>query len=89
MRTTIDIPDVLGKQIKIRAAQLGRPLKWVVAHALEREIATASTDTATRTKRVLPIIRSRAPGSLTLSPEEISALLVREESAAYADDVRR
>ncbi len=89
MRTTIDIPDDLGRQIKVRAAQLGRPLKWVMMRALEREIKDVGITETARRKRVLPVIRSHAPGSLTLSPEEISALLVREESAAYGSDVRR
>lgn len=84
MRTTVDIPDLLGKQIKIRTAQPGRPLKWLVTRALEREIAGASTNKTTPTERVLPIIRSHAAGFLALSPEEVRSLLIREESETHA-----
>ena len=89
MRTTVDIPDALGKQVKIRAAQLGSPLKVFITRALEREVAAGLTAYHPKPKRALPVIKSRAPGSLKITPEEISAVLVREEAAAYAADVRR
>lgn len=37
----------------------------------------------------LPVLKSRRPGALRISPDEISELLLREEAAAYAADVRR
>ncbi len=88
MRTTIDIPEALGRQVKIRAAQEGRSLKTLITQALERELAAAAAPAVPSVTPRLPVIRSSRPGSLKITPEEISELLVREETAAYAADVR-
>lgn len=41
MRTTIDIPDSLYRQLKARAALEGRPVKDLVGMLLQRGLATA------------------------------------------------
>lgn len=87
MRTTIDIPDRLGKQVKSRAALAGLSLKQFVTQALERQLAAGVEPSAPQQAYELPVVRSRAPGSMTLTPEEISAVLIREEATAYASDV--
>ena len=88
MRTTIDIPDALGRRVKIRAAQEGRSLKALVTQALERELVAAVTPKVPAAAPALPVLTSRRPGALRITPAEISELLVREEAAAYAADVR-
>ena len=89
MRTTIDIPDALGRQAKSRAALAGQSLKCFITQALERQLAAGVLTGPERTNGALPVIRSRKPGSLRMTPDEIGALLVREEAEAYAADVRR
>lgn len=89
MRTTIDIPDALGRQAKSRASLAGVSFKRFVREALERQLAAGLACEPAATDRSLPIIRSRKPGGLVLSPDEISAILVREEAAAYGADLRR
>ena len=88
MRTTIDIPDALGRQIKIRAAREGCSLKTLVTQALERALVASAVPAVPAVTPTLPVIRSGRPGSLRITPAEISELLVREEAAAYAADVR-
>lgn len=88
MRTTVDIPDTLGHLVKIKAAQTGQPLKAFITRALERELASEPLAATRPRKPSLPVIKSRVPGSLKLTPDEISALLVREEVAAYAAALR-
>lgn len=88
MRTTVDIPDALGRQMKIRAAQEGQPLKVFIARALERELTAPATTQDSRTTPTLPVIKSSKPGSLKITPQELSELLAKEEIAAYAADVR-
>ncbi len=88
MRTTVDIPDALGRQVKIRAAQEGQPLKVFIARALERELTAPATTQYPRAVPYLPVIKSSKPGSLKITPQEISELLVNEEIAAYAAAVR-
>ena len=89
MRTTVEIPDALGRRAKIRAAQEGRPLKAFIIQALERELVSAPGLAVPASVPVLPVLRSQRPGSLRLSPDEVSELLAREEVATYAADVRR
>ena len=88
MRTTIDIPEALGRQVKIRAAQEGRSLKALITQALERELTAAATPTVPAAAPALPVLKSGRPGTLRVTPAEISELLVRGEAAAYAADVR-
>lgn len=89
MRTTVDIPDALGRRAKIRAVQENRPLRAIIIQALERELGSGDGTAAPAALPTLPVLKSRRPGSLRLSPDEISALLACEEAAAYAADVRR
>jgi len=74
--------------MKIKAAQSGQPLKVLITRALERELATEPPDVPRPLRPTLPVIRSRAPGSLRLTPDEVSALLVKEEVSAYAAALR-
>ena len=44
MKTTIDIPEPLYKQAKIRAVETGQTLKHLVLVSLSRELETPITD---------------------------------------------
>jgi hypothetical protein len=44
MKTTIDIPEPLYKQAKIRAVELGQTLREVVVAALERDLQESRAD---------------------------------------------
>jgi hypothetical protein len=73
MRTTIDLPDHLFRQVKAKAALHGETLKEFVQTAIEREF---STETPARPFRVkLPLIKSKKPKSLSLTNAEIENLL--------------
>ncbi|MDD2456201.1 MAG: hypothetical protein PHG96_06815 [Kiritimatiellae bacterium] len=89
MRTTVDLPDALGRIMKIRAAREGCPLKALIARALERELSVVSEVKLPARVPSLPVLKSKRPGVLDITPDEISALLAREEAASYAADVRR
>ncbi len=43
MKTTLDLPDALVKQVKLRAAREGRKLKDLVADLLRKGLASAIT----------------------------------------------
>lgn len=43
MKTTIDIPDALYRQAKIRAVETGQTLKQIVLTSLEKELNPAAT----------------------------------------------
>jgi hypothetical protein len=73
MRTTIDLPNDLFRQVKSKAALRGETLKEFVQAAIEKEITTDTPASSFRVK--LPLIKSKKPKSLSLTNAEIEKLL--------------
>ena len=68
MRTTIDIPDELHRQIKVKAALEGRSIKDLVLEVLEAEFRQPDK----QKKRVrLPMIRSAKKDKLNSTREQV------------------
>jgi plasmid stability protein len=72
MRTTMDIPDETYRDLKIKAAREGRPVRQIVLRGIQRELDGAE-DRPIR-KLQLPLIRSTRPGTLELTNEQIDEL---------------
>ena len=72
MRTTVDIPDPLYREIKIHAANEGRSIRDVILEGVQMRLANHSTAPAKPFK--VPIIRSKRPGTLNLTNEQIDEL---------------
>jgi len=72
MRTTVDLPDPLFRELKAVAARRGTSLKNVIRTAVEEEIR--KTERKTRHRVKLPLLSSREPGSLDLTNAEIEDL---------------
>jgi hypothetical protein len=72
MRTTIDIPDGLYRRLKAKAASEGKPAKALILKAVEQVLAAPPS---ARRKIVIPVIRSKNPGSMKLDNERIYDLL--------------
>lgn len=70
MRTTIDIPDGMYRRLKARAATEGKPAKALILEGVER-VLHADRSTSTKRKIVVPIVRSKRPGSLRLDNARI------------------
>ena len=74
MRTTVDIPDPIYRELKSRAAAEGTSVKQIILRSVQSEfrrpiasaITIASAASRTRAKRKFPVIRSKNPGSLKL-----------------------
>lgn len=88
MRTTLDLPDALAKRVKLAAVQRGVSLKTLVAQALEQNLEGAGSKPTGRPIR-FPLVASRHPKAMNLTPDEIHEILIREESAAYEAAQRR
>ena len=73
MRTTIDLPNDLFRQVKSKAALRGETLKEFVQSAIEKEISVETRASSFRVK--LPLIKSKKPKSLSLTNAEIENLL--------------
>jgi hypothetical protein len=73
MRTTVDLPDPLFRQVKWVAALRGSTLKEFIQDALQQAVAS---DTRVRRHKVrLPLIRSKHPGTLRLTNADIENYL--------------
>ena len=75
MRTTIDLPDPIFRELKAFAAMKGISLKEVFQSAVEHELASANKAEVVRDRVKLPLIKSKHPGTLNLTNADIEDLL--------------
>lgn len=73
MRTTVDLPDPLFRELKAIAARRGTSLKTLIRAAVEEEVRRQGGKTGRRIKA--PLLDSKEPGTLDLTNEEIDELL--------------
>ena len=73
MRTTVDIPDVLYRQLKKKAAHEGTSVKKIVLRGVELELRGVPPR-KTRRRRP-PVIDSDKPGSLELDNAKIYEII--------------
>jgi len=71
MRTTVDIPDPIYRKLKAKAASQGRSVKELILRGVEKELEPPQ-----KRKRVnFPVLRSKEPGTLTLTNEQIYEII--------------
>jgi hypothetical protein len=95
MKTTIELPDSLVKQVKLRALQEGRKLKDAVADLLRKGLTAAKcaepnplAPKVTRdAKTGLPVIEcKRAPRpAAKLTPQRVADILLAQEEEWHHD----
>ncbi|MBL9130732.1 MAG: hypothetical protein JNG86_06005 [Verrucomicrobiaceae bacterium] len=79
MKTTLDLPSDLVREIKLCAVQDGRKLKDLMADLLRRGLMAGKAKNTTRPGRVkLPLIKCRKKAVLT--PEQVADALNQQES---------
>ena len=78
MRTSVDLPDKLFRRAKAVSSLEGLSLKQFITRAIEHELEGRSVGLTSR-RVSLPIVRSSRPGSVSVSPEKIAALLEHED----------
>jgi plasmid stability protein len=89
MKTTLDLPDDLMRQVKIRAVMENRKLKDAIADLLRRGLSQRSQPRI-RHRVALPIVecvRGARPGE-EMTPERVSDVLLEEESEARRGSLR-
>jgi plasmid stability protein len=89
MKTTLDLPDALVKQVKLRALQDGRKLKDAVADLLQKGLQVAmdtkpdahAAVVTTDKKTGLPLIECKQVASLQeeITPERVAEILLAQE----------
>ena len=72
MRTTVDIPDPLYRRLKAKAAKESTTVKQIILLSVEKELQTR----ARKEGRIqLPIVKSKKPGTLHLTNEQIYEII--------------
>jgi hypothetical protein len=75
MRTTLDIPDETYRQLKIKAANEGVPVRHIVLRGIQDQLEPAAVATKRPRRFQVPVIRSSRPGTLKLTNEQIEEVL--------------
>ena len=71
MRTTVDLPDALYRQLKARAALEGTTVKKVLKGLVQRELAGRTRGHSAS----FPLIRGKETRKLNLTNEQIEQIL--------------
>ncbi|HKH45634.1 MAG TPA: antitoxin [Thermoanaerobaculia bacterium] len=91
MKTTLDLPEDLVREVKIRAVQENRKLKDTVADLLRRGLARERGLQATVRRRLkLPLVEcvhEARPGE-EMTPERVANVLLEEEAEAHRGPLR-
>jgi hypothetical protein len=73
MRTTVDIPDPLYRELKSKAALEGRSVKELILRGVEGELQKVKP--AKHRRIASPLIPSKEPGTLNIDNEGIFELI--------------
>jgi len=73
MRTTVDIPDGLYRELKSKAAREKRSVKELILRGVEGELRGQAKKKARRV--TLPIVASKQPGTLEIDNAQIYELI--------------
>lgn len=91
VKTTVDLPDDLMREVKIRAVRENRKLKEAIADLLRRGLSRQKPDrNAVRHRVSLPIVEcshEARPGE-EMTPERVAGILLEEESEARRGSLR-
>lgn len=81
VKTTLELPDDLVREIKLRAVQENRRIKDVATDALRRGLASEPGQPAIGHRVSLPLIHSAhpAPPGQELTPERIKQVLDEDD----------
>src|SRR5829696_2551295 len=98
MKTTLDLPDDLVKEVKLKAVREGRKLKDAIADLLRRGLDAPPEHihgpempilrTEPRTGLPVVICRHPAPFAEQLSPQRVSDILL-EQDVTWHHETRR
>jgi hypothetical protein len=73
VKTTVDIPDLLYRELKSKAACEKRSVKELIVRGIEAELRSPTKKRGLRV--TLPLIRSKNPGTLDIDNARIYELI--------------
>jgi hypothetical protein len=71
MRTSLDIPDPIYREIRVRAASEGATLREFILDGVAMKLQRGNATPRQSDRRRFPVIRSEKPGSLKLGEEGV------------------
>jgi hypothetical protein len=71
MRTTVELPDPVYREMKLRAATEGTTIREIILEGVAMRLRRGDTAKANHRKPRFPVIRSKHPGSLKLGEEGV------------------
>ncbi len=90
MKTTLDLPDELVREIKLKAVHEGRKLKDAMADLLRAGLAAGAARAEERTARKkrprLPLVKCRhgATAATEMTPQRVADILLEQEASWHA-----
>lgn len=84
MRTTIDLPPILMRAAKARAAEEGESLKDLVSRAVAREVGLPATARAKTGRVMLPLIAREATPTVLVTNDDIANAFDAEDLERFA-----
>jgi hypothetical protein len=91
MKTTLELPDDLMREVKLRAVEENRKLKDTIADLLRRGLAQAPADSPPISNRVkLPLVKGahRAQPDEEMTPDRVAQILIDQEAEWSRDALR-
>ncbi len=73
MRTIIDIPDSLYRELKSKSASEGRPVEELILRGIQIELSGAPKRPAR--PGTVPLVRSKRPGTIRLDNAKIFEII--------------
>ena len=71
MRTTVDIPDHLYRELKVHAAMEGTTIREIILEGVQERLRSRKSKGKPEGRVRFPVLRSRNPGSLALGEEGV------------------
>lgn len=89
MRTTVDLPTPLFRQVKARAAERGETLRQLLTRAVEAELGHLQPNRASPPARVkLPLIRHRGGPSIRVTNQDLARFEEEDDVDRYKRPLR-
>lgn len=71
MRTTVDLPDPIYRELKVRAASEGTTIREMILEGVALRLRASGEASFPQDRPRFPVIASRKPGSLKLGEEGV------------------
>jgi hypothetical protein len=84
MKTTVVLPDPIFRQAKAATALQGRTLRSFILTAIVHELEDTGRVRQPASRVRLPLVRSRRPGKLKITGQDVSRALLAEDADALA-----